>query len=110
MRHNHFKFYRNRSAAKGSLLLRAEEFLVLIWPRIPVGFKLQVWSISGSIERHLTIEAKTFCPCLPLHCTGVTETSHLKLATHVLQALQFWPKSVSEEGHFTLEVDTVFRQ
>jgi hypothetical protein len=39
----------------------------------------------------------------------VTENSHLALFTHALQAWQLWTQSVSSEGHFTLETESVFR-
>jgi hypothetical protein len=32
----------------------------------------------------------------------------MALHTHALQLLQGWSKSVSNEGHFTLEAETVF--
>jgi hypothetical protein len=38
----------------------------------------------------------------------VTETSHVELAAHALQAVEVWSKSVSNEGHFTREIGTVF--
>jgi hypothetical protein len=51
---------------------------------------------------------KLFVP-VPLHCSWVTETSHLALTAHALDTVQFWLKSVSNEGHFTREAKTVLR-
>lgn len=51
----------------------------------------------------------TFRLCLTSHCRGVTETSHLALPTHSLQAVQVWSKSVGNEGDFTREAETVIR-
>jgi hypothetical protein len=38
----------------------------------------------------------------------VTEKYHVALPAHGLHAVQFRLKSVSNEGHFTLETETVF--
>jgi hypothetical protein len=43
-------------------------------------------------------------------CSGVTEILHVAFPAHALQGLQDRIKSVSNEGHFTLEAETIFRQ
>jgi hypothetical protein len=39
----------------------------------------------------------------------VIETSYMALTAQALQSVQVWLKSVSTEGHFTREAETVFR-
>jgi hypothetical protein len=39
----------------------------------------------------------------------VIETSDVALPPDALQVVQVWSKSVSNEGHFTREAETVFR-
>jgi hypothetical protein len=71
---------------------------------------VQVRSKSVSNEGRLTLEAqKVIRPCIPLHCSGVTETLHMAPPAHVLHAVQVRKKSVGNEGHFTLEAERVFR-
>jgi hypothetical protein len=41
--------------------------------------------------------------------SGVAEICYVVLHSHTLQALQVTLKSVCNEGHFTLEAETVFR-
>jgi hypothetical protein len=50
-----------------------------------------------------------FSSLSPLISSGVTEIRHMTLSGHVLRAEQFTLKSVSKEGHFILESETVFR-
>jgi hypothetical protein len=51
----------------------------------------------------------SFSPHLPSDCSGVNEVCHMELAAHSLCAVQVRFKSVSNEGHFTREPETVFR-
>jgi hypothetical protein len=57
----------------------------------------------------LLFRPKKFFARLHSNCSGMTETSHMALPSHALQAVQVVFKSVSDEGHFTLEAETVFR-
>jgi hypothetical protein len=41
-------------------------------------------------------------------CSVVTEIRHMPIPAHALPAVQFRLKSVCNEGHFTLETETVF--
>jgi hypothetical protein len=47
-------------------------------------------------------------PYLTSHCTGVNETAHPALPCHALRSEQDWSNSVINEGHFSLEAETVF--
>jgi hypothetical protein len=50
-----------------------------------------------------------FRPCLASHCSGETETSYLALRADTLQIVKVWSKPVSNEGHFSLEAERLFR-
>jgi hypothetical protein len=39
----------------------------------------------------------------------VNDTAHLALPVRTLQSVEIWSQSVSNEVHFTLEVETIFR-
>jgi hypothetical protein len=43
-------------------------------------------------------------------CSWVTQTSNTSLYLHAPLLLLVWSKSVSNEGQFTLEAETVFRR
>jgi hypothetical protein len=71
---------------------------------------VQVRLKAGSNEGHFTLQAETaFHPCLPSHCSGVTEICHMALSAHALRGLQVRLQTVSNERHFALEAETVFR-
>jgi hypothetical protein len=53
---------------------------------------------------------KEFLYVSPPHCSGVTEIWHMVHTAHALHAVQIRLKSVSNEGHFTLEGERVFGQ
>jgi hypothetical protein len=47
-------------------------------------------------------------PYLPSRCSGVTQICHMGPPAHALKVVKVRLKSVSTEGHFTLEAERVF--
>jgi hypothetical protein len=120
--YNRCKFGQNRSVAKGTLLLKPKQFPMPISTRIKAGIlkhhtsqpMLLATIVPSLVEigqkrRALYSWERKFFVRLATHCSGVTHTSHLALPTHALQSMLVWSKSVSNEGHFTLVAETVFR-
>jgi hypothetical protein len=101
--YNLCKFCRNPSVMKGNLVQRLEQFLVHISPRIAEGWpKCHTWHSfpmcykqckfvrKGKVMKGtLLLMLKQFSVPTSISIVGVTETSHLTLPTHVLQAVQF---------------------
>jgi hypothetical protein len=52
---------------------------------------------------------KVLRPYLTWHCIGITEAPYVALIAYVLEAVQVWSKTVSNEGHFTHEEEPLFR-
>jgi hypothetical protein len=121
MRYKQCKCGGNRSIMKGPLILRPKKPLVPNLPRISTGwlkhhmwhslpmcykqckFGRYGWVKKGTLPWTPTVSRS----CLASNCSGVTETWQLVLPTHALQAVQLWSKLVNNEGHFTLEDETV---
>jgi hypothetical protein len=61
------------------------------------------------MKRTLLLRTKILSPYLPSQCGEVTEICRTALPTQALRAVQVRLKSVSNEGHFTLEAETNFR-
>jgi hypothetical protein len=68
-----------------------------------IGRPRHKWKIWSSIEAE-----RFFCPCLVSHCIGKTEILHVAFPAHARHAVQVRLKSVSNEGHFTLEEKQFF--
>jgi hypothetical protein len=103
--------------------VEAEKVFVYISPLIAVGWLKYATMHSlrmrhtqcklgcvGQLWRELySWDRNSFSSHIPSNCCGVTEIWHVALPAHALQAEQVRLKSVINEGHFTLEAETVFR-
>jgi hypothetical protein len=103
---------------KATLLLTLKQFLSisrLVLERMDQNVSLatppdtvipgQVCPKSTRNEVRFNLDAKR----LFVYCSGVTEICHMAITAHALQAVQVRLKSVSNEGHFTFEAETVIR-
>jgi hypothetical protein len=68
---------------------------------------VQIW--CKSVKWTLNTWGRKSFYYLAWHCSGATETSHLPLPVQALKSVQVWSKLVSNEGHFTVKAETVFR-
>jgi hypothetical protein len=72
--------------------------------------EVQVRLKSVGNEGQFTHKAETlFRPCLPSHCSGVTEIYNMPVTAHALRVVQSRVISVGNEGYFTLEDERVSR-
>jgi hypothetical protein len=115
MRYQQGKFHRKRSVINGSLLLSPKKSVVPIsryiaavcpkrhnWHAIDMRYKQDKFGRNRPvINGTILVRPKLIRHYLAYHCNGVTEKSNVPLATHALQAVEVWSKSMSNEGHYT---------